>query len=197
MARREVKEETLEAVYSISAKLGLENITTKRIAEEIKASEAMIYYHYKNKQDIYKQAFLNIHKEIDAIFKNYFMSKGLVLDDDKANICLETWLLYYGYWRDNPNKRAFYDSYIHSHYITKEIWTTDNASYIFFSSVFGRLMGNLERNTSEGVFAFIWSIIIESAISMAKVHDVSNKEIAENAKKIIGKILEAILSYTN
>ena len=36
MTKREVKEETLEAVYSNSARLGLENITTKRIAEEKK-----------------------------------------------------------------------------------------------------------------------------------------------------------------
>ena len=50
-------------------------------------------------------------------------------------------MLYYGYWRDHPAQRAFYDAFIHSHYITNELWLRDNASYVFFTSMFGRRGG--------------------------------------------------------
>ncbi len=194
MAKRNVKEEALQAVYDVCARVGLENLSIKRISEQIHASEAMIYYHYKSKTDILEKAFLAVHSRIDEVFRRHFIEEGLVLERDTLKVCTQTWMLYYGFWRDHPAETAFYDAFIHSHYISVELWRKDNASYVFFAPMFGRLMGDIERKTGESVFAFIWSVIIESAIIMAKRAQNTGKDLDEQAKKTIGRVLSAILS---
>lgn len=194
MAKRNVKEEALQAVYDVCARVGLENLSIKRISEQIHASEAMIYYHYKSKTDILEKAFLAVHSRIDEVFRQHFIEEGLVLERDTLKVCTQTWMLYYGFWRDHPAETAFYDAFIHSHYISTELWRKDNASYVFFASMFGRLMGDIERKTGESVFAFIWSVIIESAIIMAKRAQDTGKDLDEQARKTICRVLSAILS---
>ena len=101
--------------------------------------------------------------------------------------------VYYGYWRDHPAQRAFYDAFIHSRYITNELWLRDNASYVFFTSMFGRLMGDVAQAAGEAEFAFIWPVIIESAIVMAKRANETGKDLGEQARAMIGRVLGAIL----
>lgn len=197
MSKRDVRSEVILAVYGVCAEHGLENLTTKKLSEESHCSEAMIYYHFRSKKEILEAAFLNIHSEIDAIFRNHFIEKGLVLERDTFNVCLETWMLYYAYWRDRPARRAFYDAFIHSNFVTKELWMRDNASYVFFSSMFGRLMGDIAQASGESAFALIWPIIIESAIQMARRANETGEGIDENAKALIGKVLQAILSFAS
>ena len=138
MSKRDVRADVLQAVCDVCCKHGLEHLTTKKLGEEARCSEAMIYYHFKSKQEILEATFLHIHGEIDAVFREHFIARGLVLERDTYNVCVETWMLYYGYWRDHPAQRAFYDAFIHSHYITNELWLRDNASYVFFTSMFGK-----------------------------------------------------------
>ena len=145
MSKRDVRADVLQAVCDVCCKHGLEHLTTKKLGEEARCSEAMIYYHFKSKQEILEATFLHIHGEIDAVFREHFIERGLVLERDTYNVCVETWMLYYGYWRDHPAQRAFYDAFIHSHYITNELWLRDNASYVFFTSMFGRLMGDVAQ----------------------------------------------------
>lgn len=164
MSKRDVRADVLQEVCDVCCKHGLEHLTTKKLGEEARCSEAMIYYHFKSKQEILEATFLHIHGEIDAVFREHFIARGLVLERDTYNVCVETWMLYYGYWRDHPAQRAFYDAFIHSHYITNELWLRDNASYVFFTSMFGRLMGDVAQAAGEAEFAFIWPVIIESAI---------------------------------
>ena len=193
MAKRNVREDALRAVYKVCSQVGLENLSTKKLSEEIHASEAMIYYHFKNKQAILEEAFLNIHREIDEMFRAHFIAKGLVLERDTLAVCTQTWMLYYGFWRDHREETVFYDAFIHSHYISNELWRKDNASYVFFASMFGRLMGDVEQKTGESVFSFIWAIIIESAITMAKRAHTTGKDLDTVAEQMIGKILFTIL----
>ena len=145
MSKRDVRADVLQEVCDVCCKHGLEHLTTKKLGEEARCSEAMIYYHFKSKQEILEATFLHIHGEIDAVFREHFIARGLVLERDTYNVCVETWMLYYGYWRDHPAQRAFYDAFIHSHYITNELWLRDNASYVFFTSMFGRLMGDVAQ----------------------------------------------------
>ena len=129
------------------------------------------------------------------MFKRAFAERSFSLAADTYTVCLETWLLYYGYWRDNPEKTAFYDTFIHSRYITHELWTNNNASYVFFTTVFGGLMHNLVSNTGETAFAYVWQVIIDSAISMAKRANAAGEELDESAKDMIGRVLQSILSF--
>ena len=57
MAKRNVREDALRAVYKVCSQVGPENLSTKKLSEEIHASEAMIYYHFKNKQAILEEAY--------------------------------------------------------------------------------------------------------------------------------------------
>ena len=195
MSKRNVRQDAIDAVYAVCAKVGLENLTTKRISQQAHASEAMIYYHFKSKRELLEGAFLAIHEEIDALFERAFAERSFSLAADTYTVCLETWLLYYGYWRDNPEKTAFYDTFIHSRYITHELWTNNNASYVFFTTVFGGLMHNLVSNTGETAFAYVWPVIIDSAISMAKRANATGEELDESAKDMIGRVLQSILSF--
>lgn len=195
MSKRDVRSDVLEAVYDVCERFGLENLTTKKLGDEAHCSEAMIYYHFKSKQEILEAAFLNIHSEVDSLFREHFLEKGLVLERDTLNVCVETWMIYYAYWRDHPARRAFYDGFIHSRFVTRELWLKDNASYVFFASMFGRLMGDIAQNTGEAVFAFIFPVIIESAIAMAKRQNDTGEELDETAKKLIGSVLSAVLTF--
>ena len=194
MTKRDVRAEVLAAVYSVCAEVGLENLTTKRISEAANASEAMIYYHFKNKTDILEKAFLNIHSQIDDIFRENFISRGFVLEKNLAEVCAETWMLYYGYWKAHPAQRAFYESFIHSRFVSTELWLRDNASYVFFSSVFGSLMGRVAEKSGKTAFSFIWTVIIESAISMAKRALETGEDPDEQVKQIMLGVFNAILT---
>ena len=194
MAKRDVRGEVLAAVYAVCADVGLENLTTKRISEAANASEAMIYYHFKNKTDILEKAFLNIHTQIDNIFREHFINGGRMLEKDMFDVCVETWMLYYKYWREHPAQRAFYESFIHSRFISEELWLRDNASFVFFTSMFGQLMGKIAETSGELVFSFIWSVIIESAIAMAKRTNGTDGALDERVKQIMSGVLQVILS---
>ena len=195
MSKRDVRSDVLRAVYDVCEKFGLENLTTKKLGEEAHCSEAMIYYHFKSKQKILEAAFLRIHGEIDSLIRDAFISRGLMLDKDTLNVCVETWMLYYGYWRDHPAERVFYDSFIHSRFISTELWLKDNASYVFFASMFGRLMGDIAQSSGSAVFAFIWPVIIESAIVMARRANDTGEDLDDKAKDMIGRVLGAMLGF--
>ena len=196
MTKRDVRAETFHAVYSVCMDSGLENVTTKRLSEESNCSEAMIYYHFASKKEILEQAFLSIHGEIDAAIEKYFTENKLDLEGDNVfQICLDTWMLYYRYWRNHPARRAFYDAFIHSHYISEKLWTQNNAAYTFFSQMFGKLMGSIAENMGHKAFAFIWPVIIESAIIMARRANETGELLDEESKQMIGRILQSILGF--
>ena len=194
MAKRDVRSEVLGAVYAVCADVGLENLTTKRISEAANASEAMIYYHFKNKADILEKAFLNIHTQIDEQFKKTFMEQKLVLENDFQRVCFETWKVYYDFWRTHPAETDFYDSFIHSHYISTELWQRDNASYVFFMAVFGRLIADLAQKRGAGAFIFIWAMVIQSALTLAKRSIKSGEELTPETEAMISRLLGAMIA---
>lgn len=193
MAKRDVRQDAINSVYAVCADVGLENLTTNRISRAAGTSEAMIYYHFKNKTDILKAAFLNIHTEIDGLFRSAFAERGLALELDEKKVCLETWKVYYCYWRDNPAKTDFYDSFIHSHYISAELWNTDNASYMFFMAAFGKLMQRLADKYGHSAYIFIWSMVVESAITLAKRTVKTGDDLTPQAEEMVARILGAML----
>ena len=56
-------------------------------------------------------------------------------------------------------------------------------------------MHNLVSNTGETAFAYVWPVIIDSAISMAKRANATGEELDESAEDMIGRVLQSILSF--
>ena len=59
------------------------------------------------------------------------------------------------------------------------------------------LMGNIAEKSGQSVLAFIWPVIIESAIVMAKRANDTGEDLDEQAKRMIGRVLQAILGVAD
>lgn len=63
------KEKILQTSIELFNKSGVVAVTTNHIAKELKISPGNLYFHFKNKEEIIRQLFTNMAKEINAIWK--------------------------------------------------------------------------------------------------------------------------------
>jgi AcrR family transcriptional regulator len=72
------KEEILTIALSHFSQNGYENTSLESIAQEINITKAAIYYHFKNKKELYNQIFMNHYKDLkfDNDLKEYIYKMG-------------------------------------------------------------------------------------------------------------------------
>lgn len=112
-----MKESILNAAMKIEDTEGIEKVTVRRIGEMIGYSTGVIYYHFKDKQDIINE----IDKKLDR--EAYFTIRSFINTDSSAreilkNICLNI----YKMSKEHPEEynRLFVNRKIQSK--SKEIW---------------------------------------------------------------------------
>lgn len=190
MAKRNVKKEALNAVYAVAFEAGLENTTVKRVSERAKTTESNVYYHFDNKEELFECAFFEINKEIDERLRKCYASQNY---DVKANLnetAAGIWFEYLNYWIENPEKTFFYDYYSHSHYATDEVWRKQSSSFAFFTALFQSALKSMQNAFDMYSFTLNWSIIIDSAIAIAKRRIKTGTPIEQSTKDNMQKILQ-------
>ena len=83
---RRTRERILELALRLCNEYGEPNVNTTIIAEEMNISPGNLYYHFKNKEDIINQVFLQFEKEIDKLLT------VPVADDSRPPNVEDVWL---------------------------------------------------------------------------------------------------------
>jgi len=72
------KKEILEVALEIFSKKGYENTSLEEIAQKVEITKPAIYYHFKNKNELYNQIFIEYFKnlEFENDLKDYIYKMG-------------------------------------------------------------------------------------------------------------------------
>ncbi len=99
------QKEIIETSLKIISEKGIQNLTIKNIAKEIKVSLPAIYKHFKSKTEIMKTLIKGYIKEYDSIIDNV---KNL---DDKPIESIKTWFFQFiNTFQDNPEYITIFTS---------------------------------------------------------------------------------------
>jgi AcrR family transcriptional regulator len=82
---RRTRERILELALRLCNEYGEPNVNTTIIAEEMNISPGNLYYHFKNKEDIINNVFLQFEKEIDKLLT-------IPVGDDRLPNVEDAWL---------------------------------------------------------------------------------------------------------
>lgn len=193
MEKLSLKLKLIEAVCNVVASEGLEKATTKKICKEIKTPETTIYYYYKSKKGLLEAAFAEINRQIDIALGVTYDS----LSNNRNNIeevALSIWKSYLDFWINHRDYTMFYDIYIHSHYISPDVWLRQIPIFVRFESVFRPLMHYIRQSTDANSYYFVWSVIINSAITLAKQSILTGKPVTEATLNIAGEMIKKFLN---
>lgn len=193
MEKISLKLKLIEAVCNVVATEGLENATTKKICKEIKTPETTIYYYYKSKKGLLEAAFAEINRQIDNALGATYDS----LSNNRNNIeevALSIWNSYLDFWINHRDYTMFYDIYIHSHYISPDVWLRQIPIFVRFESVFRPVMHHVHQSTDANSYYFVWSVIINSAITLAKQSILTGKPVTEATLNIAGEMIKRFLN---
>lgn len=100
---------TIEAIYTN----GLNSVTTAKIAKQAKLSEAMIYKHFANKDEMIIASFMLIKVELNSYVKSK-ITKDMNFEITSYII----WLSHVEYFVNNPKKLRVLNQFEHSNYMT-------------------------------------------------------------------------------
>ncbi|MGL1893532.1 MAG: TetR/AcrR family transcriptional regulator [Spirochaetaceae bacterium] len=103
---------TIEAIYTN----GLNSVTTAKIAKQAKLSEAMIYRHFGNKDEMIIASYMEIKTELnDSVKIN--LSDEMYFNQTSYSI----WLSHVDFFIDNPKKLRVLNQVEHSNLVTDTI----------------------------------------------------------------------------
>ena len=83
----------LEITIAQTAREGLENLSTRRIAKECGISEGSIFHYFHSKPELLAACFYHVDRQVDAQLKQV----DIKLFSLRRNI-RELWFLYFGYF---------------------------------------------------------------------------------------------------
>lgn len=140
-------EATIEAIYLN----GLHSVTTSKIAKQAKLSEAMIYKHFGNKDEMIVISFMNIKLRLN----NYIESK-IENIMDLNTVTYNVWLAHVDFFINNPTNLRVLNQFEHSNYMTDKI----SEECLKFSSV---IISIFESGIKQGIYK---EMHIEVAIAL-------------------------------
>lgn len=103
---------TIEAIYLN----GLHGVTTAKIAKAAKLSEAMIYRHFGNKDEMILESFMSIKADL-----NFSVESKISEVMDFNTISHNIWLAHIEYFINNPQQLRVLNQIEHSSYMTDKI----------------------------------------------------------------------------
>ena len=146
-AKRAFDELFLTSAVHIAAKVGIENLRTKDVAEQAGFSEATMFRHFESKEALLGTAFLSIDKKVsDLLLQSPLMSKsGAESFDD---FIYSVWHTVYRYLINNSEEALFLLRFRYSSLYTDEIRAKRQAyngafdkAYAVFEKRFGPSSG--------------------------------------------------------
>ena len=173
----------LENTIDYVANYGLENVTTKKVANEMNISEGTILYHYKNKKTLLRECLYYVDNKIDKSLK-----KVPFFGFDFYKGVKEIWFNYFNYLVSHGNYTKFYCSFRQSSYYDEETMKGQNKSFNFFTTLLSKVLKYTGIKDE-----IIWIYIIETTLNFAiRVADDKIENNEENAEKIFSMIFYGI-----
>ncbi|MBR0140345.1 MAG: TetR/AcrR family transcriptional regulator [Firmicutes bacterium] len=114
------KNRYIKETIEVTAEFGLENVTVRRISGKAGVSEAALYRHFKDKEDLINKTFLTIDEEVSEIFYDALMNRP---DDGKPfeEVIFEAWKIVFDFLQKEKSKTLFLIRYRYSSLFTDEI----------------------------------------------------------------------------
>ena len=117
MIRQSKKDALLDAAIKSYAESGEQGLTTKNLAKVAGCSEALIYRHFKSKDDLLRACYLRLHKKANASFEPIAVPDDASIYDI-AKITMDYWMGVFTFFVDAGYESLFYfwfrmsDSYL-------------------------------------------------------------------------------------
>ena len=107
MIRRNKKDALLDAAVKSYAEYGEQGLTTKNLARVAGCSEALIYRHFRSKDDLLRECYLRLHEKSDEVFGPLIIPENADLKD-VITICREYYLKTFRFFVDTGYESLFY-----------------------------------------------------------------------------------------
>ena len=175
------KEKILETTLQLIAKNGLNASPMSMIAKEANVATGTIYHHFKSKEEIINEIYLNKKKDFKKILDRY--------EDDSLSFekkFVSIWTDFYNYFVENPLNFTFTQQISFSPIITPEV-KEEGESY--YSSIFVFF----QKGMDEGFFVDM-DLLLMSQMIFGNV--VSLVELKLNGLEVTNKILTDAIKYS-
>lgn len=151
MAEISARQTFINAAIKKVAELGLENVRTKQIAQEVGVSEATMYRYYSSKEELLRDAFLETDHRISRLLtaSKYFPTGSESKQEIRERAFL-IWSKVYHYLLSHPEEALFLIRYRYSAYYTDEVRSLRDAHAGGFDAVYDLL----EQLYGEPQFAY-------------------------------------------
>ena len=147
----------LEITIAQTAREGLENLSTRRIAKECGISEGSIFHYFHSKPELLAACFYHVDRQVDAQLKQV----DVKLFSLRRNI-RELWFLYFGYFASHGDHAKFYSQFRHSSFYTRDVMRGQTESFAFFNHF-------VELNKSAILIRseVFWEFVIDTTLNLA------------------------------
>lgn len=184
----------IETVYDLTAELGVENVTVRKICERAGVNSQSVYYYFGNKEGLFKEAFSSLYREIDAEMLQKLGGSALK-NACFADSAMAFWEVFLEYMAARPHKALFYNRYRNSNYINDDIWLAQKDSLVFFNEVFGTYMRDVFESVNKDAYFVIWSVILDTAIMLALRSAKTGEPVTDQMKRSIHVFLGSLKGY--
>ena len=106
ITRSSKKDALLNAAIESYAKYGEQGLTTKNLAKVADCSEALIYRHFKSKDDLLRACYLRLHKKLNAVFEDREFSEDLSLNE-ALRVGMDLWMEIFRFYVDAGYESLF------------------------------------------------------------------------------------------
>lgn len=115
---KSTKNNLINATIDLVATHGLEGYSVSLLCDRVGLTKGALYAHYESKEELLYESFLQVNKEIAALFKE--QSVPVITSKTKLeNYLHDLWLQYFNLMLDNGNKSLFYYAYRESENIER------------------------------------------------------------------------------
>lgn len=186
-SKKVTEQKILESVIKLSAKVGIENIRTAKIASAAGMSEGMIYRFFDSKEQLITSAFIMICGEVDLLLKTQYLS-GLEFYEQVEKL----WNYYLDYLINNTEKAKFYMQFRYSIYMNngKLEERYEKVTEFFTSLVNSYISSSIYPKVRNIIF---WSFIFDTTVSLALQTAEGLIEMGEQNRKIAFSLILKLL----
>jgi len=113
----EVRQALMSSTIRVVASQGIQNATTKALSKDSGLSEVYIYRHFKDKDDLFKQTFDSLDKELTYLMMTSLKKVKANNSDGTVKIGFRS--VYHDFWRftlSDRDKCSFFIQYYYSSY---------------------------------------------------------------------------------
>lgn len=151
------KEDILNATIQLVGDIGLENVTTKKVAAHCGISEGSVFNYYQSKKNLLTQCLYHIDQQIDNVLQQVPISPAELMPSVQG-----LWFTYFEYLVSHGDYAKYYRAFRHSSYYTEEVVAGQDQSFTYFSKLLRSNVPMLPFNIN-----IMWVYIIETTLNFA------------------------------